>query len=494
FSVDDGVYHVAGDTLSRLDDPLLEGGVGFFTGTGPDDIWAMAAGGIVHYDGEAWSRPAGLPLASNFREIHASGDGRLWLLGASSAEGVFVWDGAMTTSLVLGERVSRLFVATPTDVWAGGERMWRGNDVDGFAEVEGAPSGGLKLFGTGSDDLYNVYNDVMQHFDGESWEQYALLEEPGTYQYTGAATVRGEAFTGGNRGRIGRVTPDGITPELPELAPEELEDFTGVWSDGTRVYAVGPGLFELDASGETDAWRELPGAGENFYPQAIWGSSATDIWLAGTGSRVYHFDGEVVEEVDYGLEVSSMFADVHGSGPDDVWFVGTNGEALHFDGEQWQNEPTASVSDLDDVWVAPDGNAWTVGRNGVVMRYRPESGWEDVLEVTLSSLQWTAVTGTSSSDVWLGAWTNYAYHFDGTEWEAMDGADFPSGSIHKLVALAPDDVWGAGEFGSIVHYDGQSWERVPAKLDAHWNSLWMGEDGEGWAVGVGGAIVHRLPD
>jgi hypothetical protein len=494
FSLDGAAYHVAAEQLERLDDPLFEGGVGRFTGTAPDDIWALTRDYIIHFDGEAWTRPSGLPVGANFREIHAGPDGRLWMVGISSGfEGVYLWDG-VTFSNVVTERSHSAFVAAPDDVWVRSTSMLRGNDVDGFMPVAGGPSSGLKVFGTGSADVYSVDNGTLQHFDGEGWTTVSFGTVPGSYQYTGAATAPGEAFTGGQWGRIARLTPDEVTADLPIIPMDQRQDFTGVWSDGTRVYAVGPGLFELDRTGDTDVWRQLPGAGTNFFPQAIWGSSATDIWLGGTGDRVYHFDGEVVEEVDYGIDLVSEWSDIHGSGPDDVWFVGTRGIALHFDGEEWTSDPTASISDINDVWVAPDGNAWAVGRNGIVMRYRPDGGWEDVPEVTFSTVQWTAVTGTSSSDVWLGEYTNRTYHFDGTEWEAVEGANFSSGSIQKLFALAPDDVWGAGDFGSIVHYDGSSWQRPSAKLDVSWQSIWMSPSGEGWVVGEKGAIAHRLGD
>lgn len=402
-----------------------------------------------------------------------------------------VWEARAAGTAAAAAR-TLVQAAAPDDIWVSADLMLRGNDVDGFAPAEGAPSSGLKVFGTGSTDVYNVYNDVAQHFDGDNWRTISFFSAPGANQFTGAATASGEAFTGGFLGRIARITPDAVTAELPMIPMEQQQDFTDVWSDGTRVFAVGPGLFELDSTGDTDVWRQLPGVGDYFFPQVIWGSSPTDIWLGGTGDRVYHFDGEVVEAIEYGLDdLVSDWSAVHGSGPDDVWFVGSRGEALHFDGEEWTSEPTASVSDINDVWVAPDGNAWAVGRNGIVMRYRPESGWEDVLEVTFSTVQWTAVSGTSSSDVWLGEYTNRTYHFDGTEWEAVEGADFSSGSIQKLFALAPDDVWGAGDFGTIVHYDGTSWQRLPAKLDASWQSLWMSASGEGWVVGERGAIAHR---
>jgi hypothetical protein len=63
--------------------------------------------------------------------------------------------------------------------------------------------------------------------------------------------------------------------------------------------------------------------------------------------------------------------------------VGTNGFASHFDGEEWNTAYTASISDINDVWVADDGNAWAVGENGIAMRYTPGEGWADLDEVTV---------------------------------------------------------------------------------------------------------------
>jgi hypothetical protein len=354
---------------------------------------------------------------------------------------------------------------------------------------------GRHLFGTAPDDVYDVESGELWHFDGDDWTRlFTSADTDRTAQYDGTSYREGEAWTGGQLGRLFRVTGGVVEPTTAPIPDLLRQSLTSVWSDGERVYAVGPALLELDETGDTDVWRELPGAGTSFYPQAIWGSAPDDIWLVGSGERIYHFDGSEVVEIPNDAPAGTSFSDIHGSGPDDVWAVGTNGKAKHYDGMSWVEVTTASVSDIDDVWVAPDGNAWAVGENGIVMRYTPGEGWDDELDVTVSTVQWKAVTGTSSSDVWIAGYHNEMAHFDGQEWSFEEGSGYASGHVRKLWALAPDDIWGASDFGIIVHYDGESWRALETRTRPTFTGLWVGADGEGWAVGEYGAIVHRLPD
>jgi hypothetical protein len=214
----------------------------------------------------------------------------------------------------------------------------------------------------------------------------------------------------------------------------------------------------------------------------------------GSSAQIFHFDGSAFTltpsgEPD-GNPNGTVWHDVNGSGESDVWAVGNKGRVTHFDGTSWTSSQSAAVSDLDDVWVAPDGNAWAGGQSGVALRYTPGGSWQKIAALAFSTLQWVSVTGTSSSDVWIGAQQGQLYHFDGSTWKSVTVAGFGT-AIEKLWALAPNQVWGAADAGQIVHYDGASWTRADLKVSANLLGLWVGANGEGWAVGEQGTVQHR---
>jgi hypothetical protein len=217
----------------------------------------------------------------------------------------------------------------------------------------------------------------------------------------------------------------------------------------------------------------------------------------GTGDKIYRYDGTTMTKVSSGEPSGNPagidWKAIHGTGANDIWAVGSKGRVTHFNGQSWIEAASASVSTLDDVWVSPDGSAWAVGESGTAMRYTPGGRWQDIAELTLSTVQWKSVTGTSSSDVWVASYESLIYHFDGTQWRAVTGVPSASPYIHKLWALGPNDVWGAAEFGGIVHWDGVKWLALDVRLSASLHGIWMAPGGEGWVVGDGGTVLHRRP-
>ncbi len=97
---------------------------------------------------------------------------------------------------------------------------------------------------------------------------------------------------------------------------------------------------------------------------AIWGSSAKDIWVVGVHGTIRHFTGGTRFE----LVDSHVTADLHavwGSGPKDVWAVGDGGTVVHFDGTTWKVATTGLAAGarptLTGVWGSSANDVWAVG-------------------------------------------------------------------------------------------------------------------------------------
>jgi hypothetical protein len=61
---------------------------------------------------------------------------------------------------------------------------------------------------------------------------------------------------------------------------------------------------------------------------AVWGSSASDIWLCGDGATLVHYDG-----AQWSLVTAATSADlfgISGTSSTDVYIVGDSGTILHY--------------------------------------------------------------------------------------------------------------------------------------------------------------------
>ena len=188
------------------------------------------------------------------------------------------------------------------------------------------------------------------------------------------------------------------------------------------------------------------------------------------------------------------------SGPDDIWLVGPLA-FHHYDGVAWTSEPTGYGPHLtlSSFTCAHAAECWAGGNDGLVLRWTPATGWQQVSVGQQSDLGppgslhtqaiWSAepdtvfstfVTGYTDpgSVVGEGFVRRHRLH-DG----AVVGVDtwkletLPFGGVSKFVGLrglagtASDDVYLAAP--TPLHFDGESWEPldVPAELmEGRWAS------------------------
>ncbi len=180
----------------------------------------------------------------------------------------------------------------------------------------------------------------------------------------------------------------------------------------------------------------------------------------------------------------------------DVWAVGNSTNASgydqtlveHWDGNSWSIVPSINPgsfhNDLNGVVAISSNDVWAVGD------YTNDSvGSTDVpfaQHWNGSSWNWfalrpyptnlfsflTAVTATSSNDVWAvgtyysAGYLPYVEHWDGFSWTPTR-ISYPNGGDSQLFAVSawsPTDVWAVGEFGALqswaVHWNGTAWSTI----------------------------------
>ncbi|HEV3192792.1 MAG TPA: hypothetical protein VGY54_19935, partial [Polyangiaceae bacterium] len=276
----------------------------------------------------------------------------------------------------------------------------------------------------------------------------------------------------------------------------------------------------------------LPAAALN----AVWGSTARDVWAVGDYGTAVHWDCATWSRVSLPAPISDLRG-VWGSSSADVWAVGhrTNqspmGTVFHWDGVSWSLsiDVTATFAvtglraDLNAVWGASADDVWAVGGGGFwdgvgfreycdpLILHWDGMAWSRVAGPKSAS-GWVlrAIAGISSTDVWAVGYRCYGghstndevLHWDGQLWsEVLTG--LPDYSRLTAVAAALGwSVWAAGDFqwdGGSAHlarWGGSAWTVDPNEPDINpavnaptISSLWAGGATVGWAVGAYGLVL-----
>jgi photosystem II stability/assembly factor-like uncharacterized protein len=213
---------------------------------------------------------------------------------------------------------------------------------------------------------------------------------------------------------------------------------------------------------------------------AIWGSSASDVWAVGARGTVLHGDGTTFTPITSGT--TDTFFAVWGSGPNDVWAIdGTS--PLHSTG--FAN----GTATFDPVL----GSSWN-----------PDF-------VSMGRL-WTGY-GTSQTGVWIGG--EATRRFDDFDFNSASiwrlGTDEDAGAIWNAAPACSIDqpcvpavraFWGLGGAASVaVGMTGQAFHLDDADA-GHWayenprtgenlEALWGSSESDLWAVGANGTIRRR---
>jgi hypothetical protein len=266
-----------------------------------------------------------------------------------------------------GDFYSAIFAVSSEDVFAVGPNG-RIEHFDGLAwtAMESPTSASLwGIWGDAHDNVLAVGDGAnVIRWDGSGWHPMDVFNYTDLYGIWGCAD--GGLFAVGDEGTIVRFDGEQWTP-MPSGTNANLR---GVWcASPDDVYAVGEATEQgsvLHYDGAT--WNYLgdvaldsaSAQSPSYLPRhAVWGSSSSDVYVAGEGTLVPFEDcyGNVVEHFD-GVEWKNVLVDecmeqsaeaVWGSSSTDVYVVSGAGEISHFDGEQWAE--ATRVSDVFQAFV-----------------------------------------------------------------------------------------------------------------------------------------------
>jgi hypothetical protein len=144
-----------------------------------------------------------------------------------------------------------------------------------------------------------------------------------------------------------------------------------VWAVGARVNpSVATGFTPLIERSSGGRFRRVTLVGGlTGALLSVCASSATNVWAAGLGSTLLHWNGHVWRPLTDNISEPGMvtFLSVSSSGPRNVWAIGyyadTQGHYLfvHWNGKTWSSEPAPSGVSLTDIATTSAARVWAVG-------------------------------------------------------------------------------------------------------------------------------------
>jgi hypothetical protein len=254
-----------------------------------------------------------------------------------------------------------------------GGKAWVGDATSGWTAMSDPPveeNDLTDLWGQGSGAAVELFATghagYVAHYSSEVW----TVEDLGTSNHEGI---------GGSANALYAVSWGGIYhydgASWTFEAPPGSARLNDVWASGDTAVAVGEGGVVVMRTPPTDSgstewtWTEIE-SGTEADLNAIDGSSATDLWVAGADGTVLHFDGVGFTTVDVGT-TAALWA-VFAPEPDAAYVVGSNGTARFFDGNVWASLPTGVDNNLYAMSGVNAQNVWAVGNRGVLLQYKAD--------------------------------------------------------------------------------------------------------------------------
>lgn len=454
----------------------------------PDDAWAVGEFTIMHWDGSEWSIHS-TDLSWYLTDIFGFSANDIW---ASGSDGLLLhWDGVswQTVTLETTGYLGAIWGYTPDDVWMNTSIQGTLYHFDGSCwEMFDTGTGRSfrKFWGSANDNIWAIGNEgTLLHWNGTDW-----------LEYVATGYVLKDIF-GVSESEIWAIGYSCIC----------------YWPDVYYEYGLAMRWDGSDWQVETTSWLD---------PEisCIWGAGEDDVWIGGSGTPMYHWNGTrwIASDPDTHWYVYEM----DGVSADDIWGCGAGGHLVHWDGEDWKPAHSGSLMHVHDICSVTPWNAWSaccdsIGDMGSSVFHWDGSRWMQALQSpgTISAVDvnastvWVAGYDTSwclKGNTWthhpveFGSWIEtihgfnaddvlaQGYHdlfqWDGTSWSSV--AEFEHDML-TMFCVDRNDIWVGGESrdgntGILKHWDGTAWSQDVHTPLPVWE-IWGPAPDDLWAVG-----------
>lgn len=275
------------------------------------------------------------------------------------------------------------------------------------------------------------------------------------------------------------------------------------------------------------AWCPSETGVSNLYAlTSIWGSSATDVWAAGSGGTIVHWDGAAWKPAPVTPPVQNTFSNLVGSGPGDVWAISATNTIFHSTGWNgtsagWTLAPSPfrdefSIMPITAAWAHATGELRLGGPSFLIEDDEGNfsTGNQFVKRDADGGVRWKGIEGTATLDAIWGASPDDVWvagdNSQVASWQlgmTMHGTR-PAGAASELTWVEVDsqasvrlsaiwgssasDVWAVGDNGTIrrIRAGAERWEIVASPTSEPLHAIWGSGPNDVWAVGDNGTILH----
>ncbi len=324
-----------------------------------------------------------------------------------------------------------------------------------------------EIHGHADNDIYAVLQSPfgLRHYDGTSWttvdvSMCGVPAEELVQQLWSPAP--GLVFAASNE-RMIRLDSTGCTT-WPIAGQLIFDLFATSATDAWAV--VGDGVFHFDGTG----WTRSMTAASGDSPLAIWGSSATDLYVIGgnaSGPLIWHSNGSSWPTPTVPPGIDGLSA-VWGTAANDVYFAGwsiTDGAVvLRYNGSTYTrllgDQPLFSSN------ASYVQRGWTAGGRVFVSVGDPQNSAVPYPVVMHDGTGWVSLAAPTATvgPLWASATGKVVMNPNGfgklAIFEGRTRVDHTTDIIGSglFVARAPDDVFMLQDGTGVYHWDGGFWD------------------------------------
>lgn len=404
----------------------------------------------------------------------------------------FCWDNPLPQ----GNALSDVWIESQSSGWAAGGHgtvlRWNGNFWAPLATPVSTLLSGIwgdlqgRVWTTGD------YGTAL-HWDGTAWQRDPTPVDVFLTRVRGAVTDDSTAkskvlslWTVGAEG----TTLQWVNEKWQKIPSGVDVALLGIWVLGpSDAWAVGAQGTALHWDGQR--WNATQ-TGTTQVLRDVWASGPKDVWAVGDAGTVLHYDGTGWLTIPFS-GVALQMRGVWGTGPANIWISGTRGQLWHFDGSSWQTAYVGTKVTLQAIHGLDENNIWFVGESGYIVR------WNGVY---ISSVGDRTAAGQTIRSMWLDDDSAVRiYGGDGQIFVRSGERWIPTSQnsatgLYSVIPLpgtngALHSVSVFGEIGTYVP-DFNTWLLIPSGTTQPLTDIWASSEGNFWAVGFAGALVHGV--
>lgn len=505
------ILHFDGETW-RGQESTTFAHLGAVWGTTGNDIWAAGdSGTLLHFDGTEWKAMEPPPPISEQVTLRAGSSlpkGKLLVVAKGGI--ALSFDGASWHREPTGT-LHDLYA-----VWASGDFAIAAGDKDTLLQRNPTtgtwsplahPAGAVVLnsiWGVSPSDIWVAGdNSTLLHYDGNVW---ALSPSP----YPGGNIVDLWGQRGDDLWAVFWQSREGDPEDVPllhydgkEWTMRRVYGQRDLWAihgrSADELWAVGKEGVILRARAR-DGWQaDNLTVGLRIGLHGVYSASQQEGWAVGDTGTLLRLSSTRQPTNEAKMNELNLRR-VRGRSRSDIWAVGGLGAMLHFDGSKWVDVPSNVSHELLDIALTPGSQRnWAVGEMGRVLALENTQIRESRTLSQNAKLQAAALSRDGKKLFVAGSGPTLAL-FDGGDlrnpiWMDVAAPEFELSDVVErnggLLAVGGRKKNDDTTEGILLTQSGPT-KLVPAAFpaDAGWLRSIDGVDGDLWAVGDKGTILH----